>query len=269
MRHAASMSIHVKSIGLLSAALFACASPQPAGTGEERSAGSSQIQSSGPLAGQWHQIGQSFEGRSIEATSYGEGGPRVYVVGGIHGDEGTGLEALPGLRQRLEDPSWTSGCLVRLLRDANPDGSAERTRANARGVDLNRNFPAANFRERQGHGPHALSEPESACLLADLRAFEPDLVVVFHAARQGPFVNFDGPARWAAERFVAAARQVDPRWHVEPDMGYETPGSLGSLLGIDEGLQVLTIEFPRGASGASAAPALEAGLGALLAQLPE
>lgn len=263
------MPIPLKSIAWLPAALLACAAPQPAEMAPQPASGSKQAQDSGPLAGQWHEIGQSFEGRSIQAATYGAGGPRVYLVGGIHGDERTGLEALPALRLRLEDASWTAGCLVRLVQDANPDGSAKRTRANARGVDLNRNFPAANFRERRGHGPRPLSEPEAACLLADLRAFDPDLVVVFHAARKGPFVNYDGPARRAAERFVAAARQLDPRWRVEPDMGYDTPGSLGTLLGVDEGLAVLTIEFPRGASGASAAPALEAGLGALFAQLPE
>lgn len=253
-----------KSTCLLLLALGACAAPAPEAVPVGPEPEVQAAAGGGPLAGQWHEIGRSFEGRSIEAATYGSGDQRVYVIGGIHGDERTGLEALPELRGRLAQDGWAGRCLVRLVRDANPDGSAERTRANARGVDLNRNFPASNFRQRLGHGAEPLSEPETTSLLEDLRAFDPHLVVVFHAAGKGPFVNFDGPAHGAAARFVEAARRIDARWRVEPDMGYPTPGSLGSLLGVDEGLPVLTIEFLRGASGEGGLPDLEAGLGAVL-----
>ena len=54
-------------------------------------------------------------------------------------------------------------------------------------------------------------------------------------------MNYDGPAAdWAAA--VAAACG----WPVRSDIGYPTPGSFGSWLGLDGGLPVLTIELPPG-----------------------
>jgi len=35
-------------------------------------------------------------------------------------------------------------------------------------------------------------------------------------------------------------------WPVRADIGYPTPGSLGSWLGLDRGLPVLTLELPPG-----------------------
>ena len=35
-------------------------------------------------------------------------------------------------------------------------------------------------------------------------------------------------------------------WPVRPQIGYPTPGSLGSWLGIDRGIPILTLELPAG-----------------------
>jgi protein MpaA len=68
-------------------------------------------------------------------------------------------------------------------------------------------------------------------------------------------VNYDGPAAaWAGA--VAAACG----WPARGDIGYPTPGSLGSWLGVDRGLPVLTLELPPGphaAFGQQAAAALD------------
>lgn len=39
---------------------------------------------------------------------------------------------------------------LRVFEDMNPDGTHASSRFNARGVDLNRNFPASNFRSGRG-----------------------------------------------------------------------------------------------------------------------
>jgi protein MpaA len=62
-------------------------------------------------------------------------------------------------------------------------------------------------------------------------------------AVHAPFacVNYDGPAAaWAAA--VAAACG----WPARSDIGYPTPGSFGSWMGLDGGLPVLTLELPPG-----------------------
>ena len=156
-----------------------------------------------------------------------------------------------------------AGITVRVVRDMNPDGTARGTRTNARGVDLNRNWPAANFRPSTNRGLRALSETETQAVWEDLTAFDPALVIVFHASRSGPFVNFDGPATLSAQRFVEGAVEHDGRWKVVADMGYATPGSLGTVIGQERGLPILTIEFERDGTAEQAWPSLTAGLNAL------
>lgn len=169
--------------------------------------------------------------------------PRVLIIGSIHGDEPEGLRALPHLQHAIEAvPTVT----IRIIEDANPDGTAHGTRTNARSVDLNRNWPTANFAAKARHGASPLSEPESRFLYEQIRDFAPTLIIVFHSARNGPFVNFDGPAEQHAAAFAHAAAVGDPRWHVRPSMGYPTPGSLGTWAGVEQQIPILTVEFDRG-----------------------
>lgn len=211
-------------------------------------------------------LGTSRSNRPIDAVTVGRGGTRVYFIGSIHGDEGEGLAALGDVRRALSNT--TCGTTVRLVHDMNPDGSLARTRANAAGVDLNRNWPASNFRAARSTGPAPLSEPEVAAIHADIIRFDPHLIVVLHSSRSGPFVNYDGPgsAQSLANRFVAAARGTgDARWRTVPDMGYPTPGSMGTYFGKDRGVPILTVELCRGENDAKAPRSLVAGLTAVLA----
>lgn len=210
-------------------------------------------------AASWEPVARSVAGRSIEAvtiapTGVGASPARVLVIGSIHGNEPEGLPAVQPLVHVLcqARDDGTLAATVRVIRDLNPDGTAAGSRTNARGIDLNRNFAASNFTPSQDRGSAPLSEPESRALAAELDAFGPDLIIVFHSIRSGPFVNFDGPAAHLAEVFVAAAKRSDPRWRVEPSMGYPTPGSLGTFVGIDRGLAILTVEFRRGHDAAAA-----------------
>ncbi len=236
------------------------------GTGESASP---EVASPVPVRPQepvWASIGRSRMQRPLEATTVGDGALRVYIIGGIHGNEPEGLAATNRLAGVVACD--LSGITARILRDANPDGTAAGTRGNSRGVDLNRNWPAANFARASSRGEAPLSEPETRALEADLRAFGPHLVVVFHSIASGPFANFDGPAAGQAEAFADAAKRLDSRWKVVPQMGYRTPGSLGSYLGVDRGIAILTIEFRRGQDQESAALAAEAGIRAVVKQDP-
>lgn len=214
-----------------------------------------------PVAPSWSSLARTPQGRPILATESGTGPLRIYLIGGIHGDETEGRTALESLKDQLSHNSLTT---IRIIRDMNPDGTIAHRRTNARGRDLNRNWPAANFTASAARGPAPLSERETAVIHRDLLAFNPDIVIVLHSIASGPFVNYDGPAATLAETFVKAAKSTDPRWKVQPEMGYRTPGSLGSYLGIDRNLPILTIEFQRGQDEASATAAIQAGLNALV-----
>ena len=76
-------------------------------------------------------------------------------------------------------------------------------------------------------------------------------MVAVHA----PFacVNYDGPAAPWAQAVAAACG-----WPARADIGYPTPGSLGSWLGIDRGLPVLTLELPPGPLAGFRSPAAAA-----------
>lgn len=213
-------------------------------------------------------VGRSVQGEAITASDFGSGPARVYLIGMIHGDEVEGIGALDAVRRELRDPR---GVRVRLVENMNPDGFAAGVRGNARGIDLNRNWPASNFTPDPDRGPRPLSEPETAAVHADILRFQPDALIVLHSIRRGgPFVNFDGPepAGTLAEAFAAAAaRSGDARWRVVPSMGYPTPGSLGTFAGLDSGIPILTVEFERGHDPEDASRAAAAGIRAVLSQL--
>ena len=177
-------------------------------------------------------------------------------MGGIHGDEPSSVEAVTALASgcwRAQRPGAVGRRRRRVwvLPVANPDGMARGSKNSARDVDLNRNFPARSFTTDHAPGyfpgPAPLSEPETQLVAALIARERVAAVVAVHA----PFacVNYDGPAAAWAEAVAAACG-----WPARADIGYPTPGSLGSWLGVDRGLPVLTLELPAGQLGAPRRP---------------
>jgi protein MpaA len=127
-----------------------------------------------------HVVGRSVEGRQVVAVERGDpAAPRkVLVVGAIHGNETAGIAVVARLRE-LPVPA---GVDLWLVATVNPDGVAAGTRGNARGVDLNRNFPLG-WRRLGGvyeSGPRAASEPETGAVMRLVRRLKPRLTVWFH-----------------------------------------------------------------------------------------
>jgi protein MpaA len=125
-------------------------------------------------------LGRSLEGRPVVAYELGDpASPRkVLVVGCIHGDECAGIAIL----DRLRKLGAVAGADLWLVPDANPDGHGAGTRGNARGVDLNRNFP---WRWRSlggvyysGAGP--ASERETRIAMTLVRRLRPKVTIWFH-----------------------------------------------------------------------------------------
>jgi protein MpaA len=210
------------------------------------------------------ELGRSVEDRPIWGGVFGApAGAEVpdvslLVVGGIHGDEPSSVDAVVGLARRLAAETVVAAPLL-LVPALNPDGLARGAKNNARDVDLNRNFAARNWRAshepRYFPGAAPLSEPETRLLAELVEGRGVRAVVAVHA----PFacVNYDGPpaaAAWAQAVAEACG------WPARGDIGYPTPGSLGSWLGVDRGVSVLTLELPPGphaAFGQQAAAALD------------
>jgi protein MpaA len=192
----------------------------------------------------WTECGRSVEGRAIVLHEQGTGDSSVLVLGSMHGDE----EAGGGVVVRLAE-AMAGGMRDTLHRRlvfvpvVNPDGVQRGTRWNARGVDINRNFPTANWENgnRKGiarHGTEPASEPETRLVMALIERYRPCLIITLHAALH--VVNYDGPGKAVAERIGALNG-----YPVSGSIGYPTPGSLGTYAGVERQIPIITLELPR------------------------
>lgn len=170
----------------------------------------------------------------------------LLLFAGIHGEEPETTFALSRALRQLSgsSPHCAAVCA------ANPDGLIRGTRGNARGVDLNRNFPTGDWQPNSvahrstledprdvelSPGSHAGSEPETRALIDLIDELRPERVVALHA----PLGCINDSNRsplglWLAEQ--TGMPQVD-------DVGYATPGSFGTW-GTERDLLVITYEFP-------------------------
>lgn len=135
--------------------------------------------------------GYSSQGRALVAYYFGSGSPTTLYVGAIHGNEPSSSGLMRSWIDHLEaSPSLYEGKRVVVIPTINPDGIARGTRTNARGVNLNRNFPTSNWvsdiddtdgAHAGGGGSAPLSEPEASALAAVTTRLSPRLLLSFHA----------------------------------------------------------------------------------------
>lgn len=133
-------------------------------------------------------LGRSWEGRPIHVARVGDpdAARRVLVVGCIHGNECAGLAVTRQLlRARVAADLW-------VLPNLNPDGYARRSRGNARGVDLNRDFDT-------------FSQRESRIARNLISRTRPDVTIWFHQPQA--VVRAWGRSRAAARRYARLARE--------------------------------------------------------------
>lgn len=175
-------------------------------------------------------------------------GKKILAIATIHGDEGPSGSVARAWMSRLQklDPRNT----WRVIPVANPDGLKLKTRTNANGVDLNRNFPTSdwsdlaliqwqekqNGRPRRYPGPGPASEIETQCLVQHIQQFKPDFIISVHTPLG--VLDFDGPP-------VQGKPQFQPLPWIS--LGH-FPGSLGRYMWKENDVPVLTIEL-KGSSG--------------------
>ncbi len=164
----------------------------------------------------------------------------LLIFAAIHGNEPLGVP----LAERLIDELKAHPYLLEKRRAViipivNPDGLARRSRYNVNGVDLNRNFPAKNWKPRgKRHGTSQASESETQALIAAMKRYPPTRILSIHAPLH--CINYDGPA----EKLAREMAQLSG-YPVRENIGYPTPGSFGSWAGADLNIPVITLELRR------------------------
>ena len=192
-------------------------------------------------------LGSSVQGRSIRAVVVGDpaSARKVLVVGCIHGDECAGIAVT---RRLVSRPP--SGVALWIVHNSNPDGFRLGVRQNARGVDLNRNFPSewlpiGRRWDPQYSGPRPLSEPETRIARRLILGVRPVLTIWFHQPQA--LVRAWGQSVPAARRYARLARVPYrsirwPRGTAPNWQNHRFPGTASFV-----------VELPPGPLGASAA----------------
>lgn len=188
-------------------------------------------------------VGFSVLGRPIEAYSFGSGERRYLVVAGIHGGyEGNTSDLANQLiaHYAAHPDDVPADATLLLVPRMNPDGTARGRnpdgRANANGVDLNRNFPTGNWvshwdrarcwdqRPTTG-GISGGSEPETRAIMNLVAARRILALVSYHSAALGVF---PGGEPWAPPSKRLAAELSDITGYPFPpvDIGCKYTGTL-------------------------------------------
>jgi protein MpaA len=188
-------------------------------------------------------FGQTSLGLPILAYRFQNLGPKVLILGGVHGDEIEGVIAAQALLQSFLK-SFPYRLDLALVPAFNADGVLLRSRTNSRGVDLNRNLPTKDWSPevktpRYHPGPFANSEPENQALARFIENEKPSFVLSLHSWH--PVLNVNGDC--------LAEAQTLSRWtgyRIDADIGYPTPGCLGTFAGLERNSATLTYEIERG-----------------------
>jgi len=190
----------------------------------------------------WQKIGESVDGRPIEAVTIGRGENITLILGAFHGDEPLSADITYKLAEYLaRNYNDDQNIKVLVVPVVNPDGLAKKTRTNSNGVDINRNFPTKNWspkyrKKRYCPGPAPGSEPETLTVIDLIEKIHPTRIISIHQ----PFkvVNFDGPAEQLANRMASFNG-----YPVKADIGYATPGSFGTYTGKERNIPTITLEL--------------------------
>jgi protein MpaA len=189
--------------------------------------------------------GLSVDGSPLTVYLSEWGSTELLVLAAIHGDEPETTVAVSEALRCLPEGDLRAAVIL----CGNPDGLVRGTRGNARGVDLNRNFPTSNWRPDPvfyksrandardialSPGAEPASEPETRALLALIDKLKPRAVVTLHSALA--CIDDSGASH--------LGRQLADRCALPflTEIGYPTPGSMGTWAG-ERGLTLVTLEL--------------------------
>ena len=190
--------------------------------------------------------GRSAHGAALNVFGPANGPVDLLIMAAMHGDESETTVVLSEALRSVPEAHLATPVIL----NVNPDGTVLGTRANARGVDLNRNWPTANWSAEPVHykahgetardielspGAQPASEPETRALLDLVRELRPATIVSLHA----PLGCVEDPGQGPLARWIG--REVG--LPLVPDVGYLTPGSFGTW-SAEQGIDIITWELP-------------------------
>jgi protein MpaA len=201
-------------------------------------------------------IGTSVRGRGITAYGFGSGASKIVFVGTTHGNETSSTRLLNSWIDYLEANAHRipANRTVIVIPNLNPDGYAAGSRTNARNVDLNRNFPAFNWKQgvtmpdktfnSNGGGPYPLSEPESASLASYVLGQNPRLVLTYHATGGVVVPNDSGDSLGLAKSYAnQSSVYFLPNGSTASFFEYDTTGAFEDWLHDKHGIPTLLVEL--------------------------
>lgn len=175
---------------------------------------------------------------------------KILILGGVHGDEISSVSMVfrwMDFLERTKPDSFLRENQYLFFPLVNPDGffKSPRTRTNANGVDLNRNFSTSGWSEkaqpywkkqskgnaRRFPGENASSEIETRLIEKKIAEFKPELIVSVHAPYH--LVDHDGPIVFPNVKAPLPVRALGA-----------FPGSLGTYAGRERNIPVVTPELP-------------------------
>lgn len=188
-------------------------------------------------------FGNSINGLPIMGYHFGTSGPKVLILGGVHGDEVEGVTCALGLLNSFVN-AFTYKLDLTLVPKFNIDGVLNKQRKNANGVDLNRNLPTNDWtskvaKESYYPGTAANSESENQALVEWINKEKPRLIISLHSWK--PLLNTNGNCHPEAEIISKLTG-----YSIEESIGYPTPGCLGTYTGLERDMPTLTYEIERG-----------------------
>jgi len=189
-------------------------------------------------------IGRTTDKLAINAFFFGPGQPRVLIIGGVHGDEKEGVALAYGLMAEFSK-SYPFEFGLAMIPCLNLDGFLKNTRQNSNGVDLNRNLPTNDWRadydqERYYSGKAANSESETAALVEFIEQYPLIFIISLHSYKK-ELLNINGDCNPVDQSLFQAINIK-----LERDMGYPTPGCLGTFTGLERSIPTITYELLRG-----------------------
>lgn len=215
----------------------------------------------------WHHVRDSFWGNPIAWYVFGDEEQKEHknvtlIMCGVHGDEITPIKFCYDLLMDLkENPQIIGDNLIIIAPLVTPDSffREKPTRYNARGVDINRNFPTKDWAEnairlwksryksdkRRYPGKYALSEQETIFSVNIINLYNPQKIISVHAPLT--LLDYDGPSfsqveGKAAKQLLVQMSNKAGKYKIS-NYPFFT-GSLGNWAGNERNIPTYTLELP-------------------------